>query len=104
MIRRPPRSTRTDPLFPYATLCRSARGLAPDAVPQRAADAAERERQREDLRHRLDRKGLVGVARRVDGAVGQREREAELVRIDRSEEHTSALQSLMRISYAVFCL
>src|SRR3546814_12335327 len=72
MIRRPPRSTRTDTLFPYTTLFRS----------QRTADSAQRERQREDLRHRLDREGFVSVARRVDGAVGKREREAELVRID----------------------
>src|SRR3546814_16925334 len=77
MIRRPPRSTRTDTLFPYTTLFRSARRArspAPDppALPRRA--------------------------RRRPSAHARREQE------DRSEEHTSELQSLMRISYAVFCL
>src|SRR3546814_2228921 len=84
MIRRPPRSTRTDTLFPYTTLFRSrprpprGRALArhrvrapereaPDLGPTRARGAVERDRRR-------------------------------------SEEHTSELQSLMRISYAVFCL
>src|SRR3546814_11881113 len=66
MIRRPPRSTRTDTLFPYTTLFRS---------------GAERLRKGDRLR--------------LDGLP---------VRDGRSEEHTSELQSLMRISYAVFCL
>src|SRR3546814_5811787 len=81
MIRRPPRSTRTDTLFPYTTLFRS---LHVGRSPSRA-------------RHQADDR-LV-PARRVDrlGRVP-----AELCR--RSEEHTSELQSLMRISYAVFCL
>src|SRR3546814_13180513 len=73
MIRRPPRSTRTDTLFPYTTLFRS--GC------RRAAGSAWR----------------VGCA-----AHGQRRRAAGPA--IRSEEHTSELQSLMRISYAVFCL
>src|SRR3546814_1636972 len=73
MIRRPPRSTRTDPLFPYTTLFRS-----------RAADHRRR--------------------RAVDPGAGSRLRAARRNRRDRSEEHTSELQSLMRISYAVFCL
>src|SRR3546814_9482814 len=70
MIRRPPRSTRTDTLFPYTTLFRSAgiHGL-------HARDAT------------TERKGLE-----------------KHVKHPRSEEHTSELQSLMRISYAVFCL
>src|SRR3546814_7903187 len=91
MIRRPPRSTRTDTLFPYTTLCRSiaspvvcrtarARSLKPAivvlALP--AHDVGER------LRHGIVQLDLLGVVR--------------------SEEHTSELQSLMRISYAVFCL
>src|SRR3546814_5510080 len=71
MIRRPPRSTRTDTLFPYTTLCRS-------ALPHRARQ----------LRH------LGLYARDPLCADSQR----------RSEEHTSELQSLMRSSYAVFCL
>src|SRR3546814_10385276 len=72
MIRRPPRSTRTDTLFPYTTLFRSV-GRSPRNLP------------------------FVGFPRRgyspVQGDV-----------LGRSEEHTSELQSLMRISYAVFCL
>src|SRR3546814_3230718 len=68
MIRRPPRSTRTDTLFPYTTLFRSARRL----------DGGERK------------------MRRMNTGAGRGK--------GRSEEHTSELQSLMRISYAVFCL
>src|SRR3546814_4401509 len=78
MIRRPPRSTRTDTLFPYTTLFRSAQ-LAPLAFRQGHQVAAPEQ----DLAAR-------DAARRVDQP--------------RSEEHTSELQSLMRISYAVFCL
>src|SRR3546814_8143952 len=109
MYRRPPRSTRTDTLFPYTTLFRS---------PVLAADRD---------RHR-PRRQLEGVERQVRGKhvlleflVAERvaehivepflarcadadavERHAAIV--GRSEEHTSELQSLMRISYAVFCL
>src|SRR3546814_9547196 len=80
MIRRPPRSTRTDTLFPYTTLFRSAhRGGGQQPARGAAADAlAFRPRSRPRLRCRR--------------------------RPRRSEEHTSELQSLMRISYAVFCL
>src|SRR3546814_3645274 len=95
MIRRPPRSTRTDTLFPYTTLFRSpARRLclagqcppvAGCAVPRRGRKQDRRADQRRFPRDR-------GDARRR----GERRR--------RSEEHTSELQSLMRISYAVFCL
>src|SRR3546814_9636073 len=76
MIRRPPRSTRTDTLFPYTTLCRS-------------GHAAFGQRQKF-----LIRGVVVG-----DPVGGHGFSEAR-----RSEEHTSELQSLMRISYAVFCL
>src|SRR3546814_7560039 len=96
MILRPPRSTRTDTLCPYTTLVRSLR--AGDA---RAAFAAEFDH----LRQREGELGAIGAARLagaedvldVDGN-GRRRPQA------RSEEHTSELQSLMRISYAVFCL
>src|SRR3546814_1316997 len=92
MIRRPPRSTRTDTLFPYTTLFRSlhlhARGIhrlrdhRPRAVdPAHAADVGLELHSRHRRRRR---------------AVGAAE--------CRSEEHTSELQSLVRISYAVFCL
>src|SRR3546814_8712728 len=78
MIRRPPRSTRTDTLFPYTTLFRSAPAIIEDC-------------------------GILFI-------VAQHRDDDDLVRRDarrtaqRSEEHTSELQSLMRISYAVFCL
>src|SRR3546814_4598673 len=70
MIRRPPRSTRTDTLFPYTTLFRS----LPDSAIEESGNETEMGN---------DRSGGDGM---------------------RSEEHTSELQSLMRISYAVFCL
>src|SRR3546814_7952609 len=73
MIRRPPRSTRTDTLFPYTTLFRSGR--------------------LRDAQHRIVRGVEIGFDE-ID----------RIGRDDRSEEHTSELQSLMRISYAVFCL
>src|SRR3546814_1634680 len=98
MIRRPPRSTRTDTLFPYTTLFRSALG-GRIAGPQR-------HRKRSGRRH--DRR-LQGPARKLllprrKAAAGPC-RGALYRRADaRSEEHTSELQSLMRISYAVFCL
>src|SRR3546814_5673095 len=97
MIRRPPRSTRTDTLFPYTTLFRSHDPRA--AGPPRLRPAAVEEDQ--------GRPGgpLPGGARhpaprpRRAGEEPQWGQPAE-----RSEEHTSELQSLMRISYAVFCL
>src|SRR3546814_2558702 len=91
MIRRPPRSTRTDTLFPYTTLFRSP--FADDTAP-RPYDGAAVERF-----HRA----LVQIDR-----VFERFRTGFLGKVSpvhlRSEEHTSELQSLMRISYAVFCL
>src|SRR3546814_10062440 len=125
MIRRPPRSTRTDTLFPYTTLFRSARervgfvqaqvagrrvrvALAPTAegelaqavfVPVQRSLPAFRTQQRPGIaeperRFRIaalvDELRVLGIAHRTAG--------------ERSEEHTSELQSLMRISYAVFCL
>src|SRR3546814_9739680 len=93
MIRRPPRSTRTDTLFPYTTLFRA---RAPDRV-----------------RRYVGTVQIVGsfafqAARRIVN--GGRLRQVRAARLQprqrecRSEEHTSELQSLMRISYAVFCL
>src|SRR3546814_16490775 len=92
MLRRPPRSTRTDTLFPYTTLFRSvASAFVALAVP--------------DIFRTL--KGwpvlLVGAAGAVV-VVGVAACVAPTLRGLRSEEHTSELQSLMRISYAVFCL
>src|SRR3546814_8512724 len=85
MLRRPPRSTRTDTFFPYTTLFRSPQPGAPRTPGGRRADG------------RL-RRGGRGRARAHRHALRRR-----LPR-GRSEEHTSELQSLMRISYAVFCL
>src|SRR3546814_2972668 len=89
MIRRPPRSTRTDTLFPYTTLFRSVARQphhldGAGAVGQAADEAALFKPGDEPVNARL---GLEG-----EGV------------LHRSEEHTSELQSLMRISYAVFCL
>src|SRR3546814_3299383 len=99
MIRRPPRSTRTDTLFPYTTLFRSRRhgtdlrhgrkhilGARKSSIKERKA--------RQD--HHEDEDGGNHHPRSIT-LVGHR-------RCGRSEEHTSELQSLMRISYAVFCL
>src|SRR3546814_1881841 len=82
MIRRPPRSTRTDTLFPYTTLFRSGEGPPHGQGHRGGQGSGER--------------GVVVVL--VHGQQGVPLEEV------RSEEHTSELQSLMRISYAVFCL
>src|SRR3546814_8311882 len=92
MIRRPPRSTRTDTLFPYTTLFRSTDGGQQADLeinvarqpPQRGGDDRTDDAQRHD-QHDRDRDSPAFVK-------------------GRTEEHTSELQSLMRISYAVFCL
>src|SRR3546814_3941304 len=105
MIRRPPRSTRTDTLFPYTTLFRS--------------DAADHRLQL-DLPHPLDDEQVHADRRRdqadldngddidaePDGVDAERlgDRKDHRQGQQRSEEHTSELQSLMRNSYAVFCL
>src|SRR3546814_5705325 len=92
MMRRPPGSTRTDTLFPYTTLFRSFFGRRLDRRSE-----VERHCAIEDglARNRRERGQPCEHGRLVDLSV-------ELM--DRSEEHTSELQSLMRISYAVFCL
>src|SRR3546814_5500482 len=81
MIRRPPRSTRTDTLFPYTTLFRSAAPL-PIAYTKAA---------------------LARGPQPLEALLAQ-EADSQTLLFNRSEEHTSELQSLMRISYAVFCL
>src|SRR3546814_4079168 len=83
MLRRPPRSTRTDTLFPYTTLFRSVGTAAGDAPALRDALAC------------LDDAPLLR---------GELFESLRWLARYRSEEHTSELQSLMRISYAVFCL
>src|SRR3546814_8147203 len=106
MIRRPPKSTRTDTLFPYTTLFRSnptvrwwfSAGLHSIPCGRRGLgyrqfdDCRRRGRLSDEFRRNLDR-----ICNRC--CVG-----AALQHIPRSEEHTSELQSLMRTSYAVFCL
>src|SRR3546814_3763771 len=97
MILRPPKSTRTDTLFPYTTLFRSDPALDQDRWLPRGlrllpAGGA--------LRHRRGRAEVDGHRR----CAGTRARRQGRRRQPRSEEHTSELQSLMRISYAVFCL
>src|SRR3546814_9061265 len=121
MIRRPPRSTRTDTLFPYTTLFRSI-----EAREQRKARTGRQTdrlarlprtgwtHRRHDRPHEPgDDDGEADQQRRLDPcewpamrqATPQSSQSFRLVqRHNRSEEHTSELQSLMRISYAVFCL
>src|SRR3546814_1074213 len=99
MIRRPPRSTRTDTLFPYTTLFRSTiivlRAVKQMIAPVRDQIAARRCAKADRIGHAViaNRDAVVRNARwHIENIAG------------RSEEHTSELQSLMRISYAVFCL
>src|SRR3546814_13765900 len=98
MIRRPPRSTRTDTLFPYTTLFRS------EAELSRAQMLTEMARM--SLDDGMTLQIHPGVYRNHNPQVMQRfgrDKGADIP-VARSEEHTSELQSLMRISYAVFCL
>src|SRR3546814_4685538 len=94
MIRRPPRSTRTDTLFPYTTLFRS-------DDPVRLHIAAQA---RDLLAECAVRMAPVTVELLFRNVLPARDRREYLDAVHRSEEHTSELQSLMRISYAVFCL
>src|SRR3546814_2020863 len=144
MIRRPPRSTRTDTLFPYTTLCRSRRAEVVERPVQgitllaEAIDLGRPQVGRHDVailrivgnlatdvpellevevfgalggfhaeRRVAARAATAGDVVALLGVFGQREERLEHtvgVVDQRSEEHTSELQSLMRISYAVFCL
>src|SRR3546814_1775640 len=107
MIRRPPRSTRTDTHCPYTTRFRScAAGAGPPMIPIPSGVRVWLAAGKTDMR-----KGFDGLARQVQETLRDdpfsghlfvfRGRRGDLLR---SEEHTSELQSLMRISYAVFCL
>src|SRR3546814_3468670 len=97
MIRRPPRSTRTDTLFPYTTLFRS---------PTTTLQERLRVGHPENIAQRLLLVIGLLVVRLGDAIAHPVTEVSRLVRraVVRSEEHTSELQSLMRISYAVFCL
>src|SRR3546814_1938970 len=102
MIRRPPRSTRTDTLFPYTTLFRSP---AQRRRGRSAACAGRRPHHRQGAEPRQpDLDPLPARLAEEARAGGGGAHAAALPRQGRSEEHTSELQSLMRISYAVFCL
>src|SRR3546814_10846754 len=106
MFRRPPGSQRPETLFPYTTLFRSRFPAAAGGGDRRAGQSRARQ-------YRGEGRDDGGAVRRVRAVLadllfvslghGDRDRGAG-VRLDRSEEHTSELQSLMRISYAVFCL
>src|SRR3546814_1262086 len=100
MVRRPPRSTRTDTLFPYTTLFRS--------LPRHLEDGARRPAPRLPRHQRPARRLGRHVAGRRSRRQGERQGGEDALphqgAAGRSEEHTSELQSLMRISYAVFCL
>src|SRR3546814_7323376 len=108
MLRRPPRSTRTDTLFPYTTRCRSGQRIL-QAVGQAQLGGVgmlldDVDAQVEAVADRRD-----VAARGEVGRLEQARQAIEVFRVQahqpaRSEEHTSELQSLMRISYAVFCL
>src|SRR3546814_12452985 len=118
MIRRPPRSTRTDTLFPYTTLFRSPAPGMDDATREAICDAAVR------AAWAVDYVGAGTIEFIADGSEGLRADRIWFMEmntrlqvehpvteaitgqdlVERSEEHTSELQSLMRISYAVFCL
>src|SRR3546814_10260598 len=95
MLRPPPRSTRTDTLFPYTTLFRSLHDIT---------DIYRLKEKQETLKQ-LDRFGQKSIDNMIGGIEKSKEKPFEKVLFAlRSEEHTSELQSLMRISYAVFCL
>src|SRR3546814_3074845 len=106
MIRRPPRATRTDTLCPDTTLFRSVLE-APGTVPAQAAAPTAALAPVEAKRAPLDGDGdadVVYMTEPLDRPESLSGRTYKLRWPDRSEEHTSELQSLMRISYAVFCL
>src|SRR3546814_7277927 len=118
MIRRPPRSTRTDTLFPYTTLCRSV-AVEGEAMMTGKKRSDTNRKKPDDLDENPgigQSKGLFSRAGSEDADLIEGENTIEgdvendagigggVAGKDRSEEHTSELQSLMRISYAVFCL
>src|SRR3546814_3846307 len=112
MLRRPPRSTRTDTLFPYTTLFRSAfaalallHPLAGDDIIDHLGDVGRMVAHAFQILGDEQQMRALGNMLRIfhhEGHQGEKDAVVEIV--DRSEEHTSELQSLMRISYAVFCL
>src|SRR3546814_1066883 len=100
MIRRPPRSTRTDTLLPYTTLFRSSRMQEPSLSQSLRRFVSAVCAPPSDHR----REGRCWGPERGSGICRFQSLRLSRARQSRSEEHTSELQSLMRISYAVFCL
>src|SRR3546814_4256308 len=108
MTRRPPSTTRTDTLFPYTTLFRSLEDPTMSNIPSDLRYAASHEWARLEA----DGSITVGISDHAQEALGdvvyvelpEVGRQLNAGQEARSEEHTSELQSLMRISYAVFCL
>src|SRR3546814_2214342 len=105
MIRRPPRSTRTDTLFPYTTLFRSSydpTAVSPDllAITKQTLEEGYRLTSRFAATLNVDFKATDNLTL----SLRSRYNRNSIWQDKRSEEHTSELQSLMRISYAVFCL
>src|SRR3546814_6117002 len=106
MIRRPPRSTRTDTLFPYTTLFRSldidgcARALREMSRVAPAHGFVQVDAYRDERERQVFEDWMLTARTYLTPAGWQ----ALFAETGRSEEHTSELQSLMRISYAVFCL
>src|SRR3546814_1717166 len=101
MIRRPPRATRTDTLFPYTTLVRSLQIEGATTVERETG--AERDARGYNEVYDLDISSSFAGREEVERYKGVNTADV-LKGMVRSEEHTSELQSLMRISYAVFCL
>src|SRR3546814_1828401 len=111
MIRRPPRSTLTDTLFPYTTLFRSVEAdssAAEAPSPEEEAEHAQRAELLQaailDLPPKCRRVYLLRHRYNLSHAQIATRCGISIKTVERSEEHTSELQSLMRISYAVFCL
>src|SRR3546814_3632868 len=108
MIRRPPRSTRTDTLFPYTTLFRSAQHVVADRlfgdlIDEIAGNGERDVRFEQGDAHFAHRGAHVRLGQRATAAQPIENTAKPVAQaIERSEEHTSELQSLMRISYAVF--
>src|SRR3546814_3688153 len=102
MIRRPPRSTRTDTLFPYTTLFRSASAQRLEAAGATALMIAANSMHKVagDVAAAIS----IPILHIVDETGEKMKADGVKAAAVRSEEHTSELQSLMRISYAVFCL
>src|SRR3546814_13341319 len=105
MIRRPPRSTRTDTLFPYTTLFRSSLASHPNGRDISRKHRAAAYKSGSSSPHHPYNRQRKGPRQRPAGLQPRSSAQAPVPgRGKRSEEHTSELQSLMRSSYAVFCL